>query len=303
MKTTKSVARGHIAMVGANVCWGLMSPVAKIVLSVGVISPLLLTDMRVAGAAILFWLTSLFCPREHVPPRDLFLMAGAAMIGILFNQGCFIFGVGLTSPAEASVITTTMPLWVMLLAALILKEPITLKKAGGIAVGATGALILIFGATGRGSATAVNPVLGDLLVFAAQFSYALYLTLYRNFIRRYSMVTLMKWMFTFAALVALPFSISDISATSWRSVDMSTWLGVGFVVVFGTYIAYQCILIGQKVLRPTVVGMYNYLQPVVAAVVAVTIGMEQFTWSKVLAVALIFSGVYLVVTSKARKDS
>lgn len=300
MNLSDDKVRGHAFMLMANICWGLMSPVAKIVLAAGIVSPLLLTDMRVFGAAVLFWITSLFTPREHVPPKDLALMAGAAMIGILFNQGCFIFGVQLTSPGEASVITTTMPLWVMLLAALLLKEPITLRKAGGIVVGAAGALILVYGASGRGSSAALNPVLGDLLVLAAQLSYALYLTLYRNFIRRYSMVTLMKWMFTFATVVALPFSLPTIMSTQWQAMTVAMVCGALFVFVFGTYIAYQCIVIGQKSLRPTVVGMYNYVQPVVATLVAVFVGMETFTPLKALAVALIFGGVYLVVTSRAR---
>lgn len=302
MNLRNGKVRGHAFMLVANICWGLMSPVAKIVLAAGIVSPLLLTDMRVFGAAILFWFTSMFTPREQVPPKDLALMAGAAMIGILFNQGCFIFGVRLTSPGEASVITTTMPLWVMLLAALLLKEPITLRKAGGIAVGATGALILVYGASGRSNSAALNPVLGDLLVLAAQLSYALYLTLYRNFIRRYSMVTLMKWMFTFATVVALPFSVPTIMSTQWPEMTTAMVCGALFVVVFGTYIAYQCIVIGQKSLRPTVVGMYNYVQPVVATLVAVIIGMETFTLLKGLAVVLIFGGVYLVVTSRARQQ-
>lgn len=186
-------AKGHLAMLGANVMWGLMSPVAKMVFAAGVVAPMIMVDFRVAGAAALFWLTSLFLPREHVPLRDILRLAGAGMLGVLFNQGFFIVGVSLTSPGEASLVTTTMPMWVMLLAWLILREPITPKKAGGIVLGAAGAIILIAGSGGqvRGS----NPALGDVIVLLAQLSYALYLTLYRNFIRKYSLVTLMKWMF------------------------------------------------------------------------------------------------------------
>lgn len=180
-------------MLGANVMWGLMSPVAKMVFAAGIILPAVMIDFRVAGAALLFWITSLFVPREHVPLKDVCLLFGAGMLGVLLNQGCFIIGVSLTTPGEASLVTTTMPMWVMLLAWLILREPITLKKAGGIVLGAVGAIILIMGAgiTANGS----NPALGDLIVLCAQLSYALYLTLYRNFIRKYSLVTLMKWMF------------------------------------------------------------------------------------------------------------
>lgn len=298
----KSELKGHAAMLGANVMWGLMSPVAKLVMAAGVISPLLMTDFRILGAAVLFWITSLFAPREHVPFTDLLRLAGAGMLGILFNQGSFIFGVSLTSPGEASVITTTMPLWVMLLAALFLKEPITFKKVGGICCGAAGALLLVLSGSAisdKGS----NPALGDFLVLCAQLSYALYLTLYKNFIRKYSLITLMKWMFTFASIAVLPFSIGSIMNLPWGMLSFTEIAGALYVVCGGTFIAYICIMIGQKSLRPTVVGMYNYVQPVVAMCVGIWLGLDNFTPVKAVAVALIFGGVYLVTISRARQVS
>ena len=293
--------KGHLSMLMANVLWGLMSPVAKFVLSSGIIAPLLLTDFRVSGAALLFWILSLFMPYERVPWQDLLRLAGAGMLGILLNQGCFIFGVGLTSPGEASLITTTMPMWVMLLAYIILGEPITGKKVGGIVLGASGALILVL--SGRaGISGGENPTLGDLLVLGAQLSYALYLTLYRNFIRKYSLVTLMKWMFTFASLVAIPVSLPTILSTDFGAVTSGMWVGAAYVVVGGTFIAYIGIMIGQKTLRPTVVGMYNYVQPIVATIVGISAGMDHFSMLKGLAVVLIFSGVYLVTISRAKES-
>ena len=195
-------------MLGANTMWGLMAPIAKMVMAAGIVSPLLMTNFRILGAALLFWTASLFAPYEKVPPRDLLLLAGAAMLGILFNQGCYVFGVGFTSPGEASIITTTMPLWVMVFAAVILGEPITLKKIGGILLGASGALILVLGASKTGM-KGDNPTLGDILVLTAQLSYALYLTFYRNFIKKYSVFTLMKWMFTFASIAILCVSVGE----------------------------------------------------------------------------------------------
>jgi hypothetical protein len=292
--------KGHLAMIAANAMWGLMSPAAKVVLTAGTVTPLLLTDMRIAGAAILFWFTSLFTPYEKVPPGDLLRLAGAACLGILFNQGCFIFGVGLSSPGEASIITTTMPMWVMVLAALILEEPITWKKAGGILLGASGAIMLVSGNLGT-QATGNNPLLGDILVLTAQLSYALYLTLYRNFIRRYSLITLMKWMFLFATLILSIPSIPTVLAAPWASIDTATWAGISFIVVGGTFVAYICVMIGQKNLRPTIVGMYNYLQPIVATAIGIYMGFDHFTVLKTIAVLLIFTGVYLVTISKARQ--
>ncbi len=290
--------KGHAAMLGANTMWGLMAPVAKMVMAAGIVSPLLMTNFRILGAALLFWTASLFVPNEKVPPRDLLLMAGAAMLGILFNQGCYVFGVGFTSPGEASIITTTMPLWVMALAALILGEPITLKKIGGIVLGATGALILVLGAAKSG-AKGDNPTLGDLLVLTAQISYALYLTFYRNFIKKYSVVTLMKWMFTFASIAILPVSIGTMMSTSWDAFTSREVFGVGYVVFFATFLSYICVMIGQKNLRPTLVGMYNYVQPIVASCVGIWLGLDVVTFPKLVAVLLIFTGVFLVTISKA----
>lgn len=290
--------KGHLAMLGANIMWGLMSPVVKMVFASGLIAPIVVVDFRVGGAALLFWLTSLFVPREHVPIKDVLRLFGAGMLGILLNQGCFILGVNLTSPGEASLVTTTMPMWVMLLAWLILREPITLKKAGGIAIGAAGAIILIMGS--GSSLSGENPALGDFIVLCAQLSYALYLTLYRNFIRKYSLVTLMKWMFLSATVIAIPGSFRWLASTAWSDVALSTWGGVGYVVVCGTFLAYVCIMIGQKRLRPTVVGMYNYVQPIVATVAGVILGLDNFTATKALAIVLIFSGVWLVTISKAK---
>ncbi|MDE6682635.1 MAG: DMT family transporter [Muribaculaceae bacterium] len=292
---------GHLAMLGANVMWGLMSPVAKMVFAGGIVAPVVMVDFRVGTAALLFWLASLFTAREHVPPKDMLRLFGAGMLGILLNQGCFIFGVSLTSPGEASLVTTTMPMWVMLLAWVFLREPVTVKKWGGILLGACGAVILILGSGNVGGGD--KPALGDFIVLCAQLSYALYLTLYRNFIRKYSLVTLMKWMFLSAAVVALPGSINSIISTDWHSIAPMEWGGIGYVAVCGTFLAYVCIMIGQKRLRPTLVGMYNYVQPIVATITGISLGLDVFTPLKGLAIILIFSGVWLVTVSKGRENA
>ena len=139
-------------MFAANAIWGLMSPIAKVVMLGGVVTPLVVTDLRVFGAMLMFWLVSLFRKPEHVAPKDLARLFVASLLAIVLNQGSFIFGVSLTSPGDASIITTSMPLWAMVLAAVFLKEPITGKKVMGIAAGACGALLLIIGSGGVSSA-------------------------------------------------------------------------------------------------------------------------------------------------------
>ena len=159
--------KGHGAMLCANAMWGLMSPLAKLVMLGGLVTPLVVTDLRVFGAMVLFWIVSFFRKPEHVGHKDLAKLFVASLLAIVFNQGCFIFGVGLTSPADASIITTSMPLWAMVHAAIFLKEPITGKKVLGIAFGATGALLLIMGSSHAGTSSTVSgdkSIWGDLLV-------------------------------------------------------------------------------------------------------------------------------------------
>ena len=253
---------------------------------------------------VLFWIASFFQKPERVAPKDLLKLLGASLLAIVFNQGCFIFGVGLTSPVDASIITTSMPLLAMVLAAIYLKEPITGKKVLGIAVGATGALLLILGShqVSEAKAAGNHYIWGDLLVLLAQFSYALYFVLFKNFVNKYSLITIMKWMFTYAFICALPFSYNDLLHTEWKSLQNTEIGALVFIVVGSTFISYVLIVIGQKNLRPTVAGMYNYVQPLVASIVAVCCGMDTFNFVKIISVALIFGGVYLVTNSRSKAE-
>lgn len=292
-------------MLGANSMWGLMSPISKFIMLTGAVSPLVVTDLRITGAMILFWIASLFQKPEHVSHKDLARLFGAALLGIVLNQGCFLFGVSFTSPGDASIITTSMPLWAMVLAALILKEPITGKKVLGIAAGATGALMLILGSNSAKTSTmsASNyAIWGDLLVLSAQFCYAMYIVVYKDFVNKYSLVNIMKWMFTYSFICVLPFSYSDLMSAHWAALHATEIAGLAFVVVGATFLSYMLIVVGQKHLRPTVAGMYNYVQPIVSCLVAVLWGMDSFNIIKGIAVVFIFGGVYLVTISRSRKE-
>lgn len=216
-----------------------------------------------------------------------------------------MFGVSLTSPGDASIITTSMPLWAMILAAFILKEPITGKKVLGIAFGAGGALLLILG-SGQNvrmpSASGNTAIWGDLLVLFAQLCYAFYIVFYKDFVNKYSLVTIMKWMFTYSFICMLPFSSKDLAGTHWNDLQLIEIGGLAFIIIGATFISYMLIVVGQKRLRPTVAGMYNYIQPLVACAIAVYLGMDSFNLTKIVAVFLIFGGVYLVTSSRSRAE-
>ncbi|OYP46588.1 DMT family transporter [Prevotella sp. P4-119] len=299
MKTSKALI-AHLAMFGACAGWGLMSPVGKDAMLHG-FDGITMVSFRVAGACLLFWIASLFAPKEQVPWRDRLMFIGAALTGLLFNQCCFTIGLSITSPINASIVTTSMPIFAMILAALILREPITGKKALGVLMGCSGALILILSSAAHADAR-VGDIRGDLLCLFAQFSFALYLSLFNPLIKRYNVFTVNKYMFSWATLMLLPLSSYHVYGVISQPIPLLTWIEVGYVVVCGTFFCYILTMIGQRTLRPTVVSVYNYVQPIVAVAASLIMGISTMKLTHVLAVVLVFSGVWLVVKSKSRKD-
>lgn len=291
----------HLSMFLACAFWGLMAPVGKDAMTHG-LSGISMVTFRVCGAAVLFWLTSLFTGREHVSRRDLMLFPFAGLFGLVCNQCSYTIGLSITSPINASIVTTSMPIFAMLLSALILREPITGKKAAGVLMGCSGALILILTSAAAVSSK-VGDIRGDLLCLFAQFSFALYLSLFNPLIRRHSVFTVNKWMFTWAVAIILPFSWPQMAAIRWADVPAATWWETFYVVFVGTYLSYILTMIGQRTLRPTVVSIYNYVQPLVSVVVSVLTGLGSFRLTHGLAVVLVFSGVWLVTKSRSRRDT
>lgn len=300
MKDSNAPLRAHLSMFIAEAIWGFMAPIGKAAMNSG-FDGISVVSFRVAGAALLFWLASFIGPREHIPGRDIVKLAGAAVLGIVFNQCLFNIGLSITSPVNASIVTTSMPIFAMVLSFFILKEPITWKKALGVAIGCCGALILILSSASAGNAK-VGDIRGDLMCLGAQFSFALYLALFNPLIRKYNVFTVNKWMFTWASLFVLPFTTVHVSQLSWASFTAATWLEVVYMVVLGTFVSYLLSVVAQSVLRPTVVSVYNYVQPIVSVVVSVAVGMSVFTLPQGVAVVLVFTGVWLVIKSKSKRD-
>ena len=290
----------HLSMFAACAIWGLMAPLGKDAMTHGLDGPSMVF-IRVAGGALLFWTASLFVKREHVPVKHVLTFAGAAVFGIVCNQCGYTIGLSLTSPINASIVTTSMPIFAMLLAALILKEPITSKKVLGVMLGCSGALMLILTSVSHAS-DKVGDIRGDLCCLGAQFSYALYLSLFNKFIRQYSIFTVNKWMFLWATIILLPLAGPHTLSVVSNPLSTKTLLETAYVVLFGTFIGYILVIKAQKILRPTVVASYNYVQPLVAVVVSVLTGLGVLKWTHGLAVILVFAGVTLVTKSRSRRD-
>ena len=290
---------GHLSMLIINIFWGLVAPLSKAIFVLGNINSISLMWFRAGGAAIVFWIASLFVPKENVGMKDLFLLFLASLCVIVLNQGLFLKGLSLTSTTNASIITTTSPIFAMIIAAIHLREPITWKKFMGILVGAAGALLLILN-SGTGKSSSDGNIVGDLCCLFSQISYSVYFVFFKPMCARYSPVTMMKWIFLFASVVYIPISYESLMSVDYNSISLSIYLDIAFIILGGTFIAYLIIPFAQRYLRPTVAVMYTYIQPIIAVLVAIWWGLDKFSMVKGIAVLLVFSGVYMVTRSKAR---
>lgn len=286
---------GHLSGFLAAAIWGLMAPIGKDAMLHG-ISGLDMVFFRVAGAAVSFWLASIFI-KEKVPAKDVFKFAAAGLFAIVCNQCCFTVGLSITSPINTSIVTTSLPIVALIFSAIFLHEKITAKKILGIVFGVSGAVMLIMGSAAANNAKAGN-IVGDLLCFTSQCSFAIYLAFFKNLVGKYSVITSMKWMFTFSTIMIASFTLGGVMQIPFSEISALTWAESSFVVFGGTFIAYILVAKAQKALRPTVVAMYNYVQPVTSTIVSVLTGLAIFGFNHALAILLIVLGVYTVNGAK-----
>ena len=290
---------GHLACFGAYCIFGFNIVCCKNISNAHVLTPMDLFCLRAIGATALFWLLSLFMPKEKVDRKDLPKIFVASMLGLFLTQVSFLKAITLATSIDVSIANTCTPIMTMFVAAIALKEPITGKKIGGVMISLAGVLLLIFNSVGLGGGASETKPMGIVLTVVNALTFALYLGIFRPLIAKYNVVTFMKWMFLFSMLVALPFNGQHLVQVPFGQMESKVLWQVTFVVVCATFIAYFLIPVGQKRLRPTLVSMYNYTQPIIATLISIVIGLDRMTWQKIVAMVLVFTGVWIVNQSRS----
>jgi drug/metabolite transporter (DMT)-like permease len=285
----------HLSLLAANIIYGLNYSIAKSVMPEA-IKPFALVTVRSVSTAFLFWITSLFMPKEPVNRKDLLFLFGVSFFGVVINQTLFLVGLNLTSPINSSIILSTNPIFAFVFAAFILKERITFLKGTGLAIGLSGVLLLILqnGTPDIASST----FLGDIFTLINTISWAFYTVVIKRMLEKYHPVTVMKWTFLFGMLVNIPAGYHEWSTMDWSAISVNSWLGICFVVVFATYLGYLLISFGLKRLSPTIVSTYTYTQPVIAAYLASMMGQDHIDLVMIVSALLIFAGVFVVSWQK-----
>jgi drug/metabolite transporter (DMT)-like permease len=298
MKSTKTFA--FIAAFAVQVFYGVTFTFASDVIKGGYIQPFGFILLRVAAAGALFWLVSFLGPKEKVAPKDYKTFFFGAVFGIALNMLTFFKGLEYTTPIHASVIMVVVPIIVLILSAIFLKEKVIPTKIIGIVLGLSGAVVLSI--YGKATANSTKIPLGNLLVFINAVSYSIYIIIIKKLTYKYHPMTFIKWLFLFGTILVFPFGFSQLSEVEWNAFSPYIFFETGFVIVGATFATYLLNPLALRELKASTVTTFLYLQPVIAGIFAVLVGSDSLDLIKIIAAILIFAGVYLVSlnTNKAR---
>ena len=299
----QSTKIGHLACFTAYAIFGFNIIVCKDLTSTHWISPLSLFCLRSVVAGALFWMISFMMPDEKVEKKDFLKIAMASLLGFFLTQLTFLMAIENITPMDCSIVSSMSPVYTMFIAAIVLKEPITWRKAGGVVLSLAGIIFLILNSVGMvGGGERTTNISGILLMIANSFCFAMYLGIFKPIIAKYSVITFMKWIFLFSTIMSLPFSAYEIVTINYFSLPSNLLWELAFLIICSTFITYFLIPIGQQRIRPTLVSMYSYVQPIIAIAISICIGMDTLTWQKVLAAITVFTGVVIVSYSRGAKD-
>jgi len=280
-----------LAALGATTIYGLNHTIAKGAMP-DYVGPFAFIMLRLGGATLLFWLISVFAPKQNIEKRDWGRIFACALLGMAINMLAFFKGLQLSTPINSSVLVTITPIIVVILSAIFIKERITLNKGLGILLGFIGALALIlFGAEIRQDAP--NIPFGNALFILNATVYGSYLILVKKLTEKYHPLVLMKWLFTIGFVLVFPVTYSEFTEIEW--VTMPIWvMGViGFVVICTTFLTYLFNVFALQELKASTVGAFTYVQPVIGILFALIMGKDSLTLIKILAALLVLLGVYL----------
>lgn len=281
-----------LAAFGATTIYGLNHTIAKEVMP-AYIQGLGFVQVRLLGAAILFWLVSLFIPQQKIDRADLPKMLLCALLGMVINMLCFFKGIELSTPINSAVLITITPILVFVFSAILIKERLLLPRVVGVIMGFVGALVLIvFGNEIRQDAP--NIPLGNALFVINATCFALYLVLVKSLSAKYTTVHLLKWLFLFGFIMALPISYPEFSQVSWATLPFEAVWRFAFVVIGTTFMTYLLNVYALKQLKASTIGVFTYLQPLIGIGYAILVGADALTAYKLGAGGVVLLGVYLV---------
>ena len=282
----------HIALVFTNLFFAINLSAVKHLTNMQLVKPFGLNVVRIGVSVLLFWAMFVIRPVSiKIDKPDRMRLFLCAVSGIAINQLFFIKGLSLTYPIHAALLLLITPILIVFIAAWILKERLGIFKLAGLALGILGALVLILSKDSSGNGENVLP--GDLFIIINAISYTIYFIIVKPLMLKYNAIVILRWIFTIGLVLVLPFGWVEFTEIPWQQYNAVDYTSMGLIVITGTFLAYLFNLYGIKNLGASVAGFYIYTQPVFAALIAMLFLHEHLALYKIIAAALIFSGVYL----------
>lgn len=287
--------KAHIALFLANFFYGINYIVVKSIMP-QYIQPAALVFVRIIPSALVIWLVSILLKREKSEKLNFKLLGLAAFFGVFVNQFLFVEGLNLTTPIDASIILTSNPIIVLLVAIIFKKERATFLKIIGILTGMLGAVLLVGGKIAFSFHS--NHVLGNFLLILNAISFALYILFTKPLMQHHDAIDVLKWIFILGAIMYFPFGLSEITKIDWSYLPVGAYGALFYIVVITTVVTYLLMNYGIRYLKSTTVSIYIYIQPLIASVLSIILGYDQLSIVNSTAAFLVFGGVFLVAKSK-----
>lgn len=296
MATSKTIS-AHLALILCNIVWACDYPLYNLTLG-RYISPLAMVSASLAVAAILSLLPLLWEKAERVEPADRLKIFGAAILMGLVRKLCMMFGLSQTSPIDGSIIGTSTPLLVLLLSVAVGMEHFTKMRVGGLLLGMAGAVAIILSSNTHEK----SGIVGNLLIFTSACVSAAYMVYFKRLVAKYHITTLLRWIYCSSAIIMLPIGAHDIITTDFHIMDSKIIFATLFVLIVPTYLPNLLLNYSLKFVAPTISSIYAYLQPIIAIILSVAMGLDKIRFDIVLFALIVFVGVGMV-TYSYRKES
>lgn len=298
--TTKPSAAGHaitphLALIAVQIMFGTWPIIGKVALrSLGSTS---LVGFRIFGAAIIFSLLQRkLADLRQLPKRVIAWLVLSSLLGVVINQLVFVKGLSLTTAINATLLTTTIPVFTLGVSIALGTDRASIRNVLGIVLAAAGVIYLVD--PWRAHFTA-ETTLGNILILTSSLSYGAYIAVSSDLFRRYGALNVITWIFLIGAILTLPFAGYAWSDAKLETISTGVWLAVAYIILVPTVGAYYLNSWALTRVSPSVVAVYIYMQPLLAFGIAPLVLGENWTSRTIVACVLIFAGV-AVVTIRAR---
>ncbi|MEM7164034.1 MAG: DMT family transporter [Planctomycetota bacterium] len=297
------------ALVAVQILFGVHYGVAKEIMEV--IPAAAWALVRCVGAATILALLVVVTRRRW--PRSLAdwsILAVLSVFGVTLNQILFIEGLYRSTTLHSVVVMASIPLQTLLFSALLRQERLTVAKLSGVVVGGIGIAYLLFGqaesrADDVATTTAAQPFWdsiagGDLLMTLNAGSFSLFLALSKRPARTMDPLVMTAVCFAIGAIPIVFYGYSSFVAVTWSDVPIATYGFATFAILGATVGTYLLNFYALKRVSASLVGIFVYLQFIIAGIVGVTWRQESFSWRLVVAGILVISGLQLRLLHRDR---